>query len=388
MTHKTTPLENIILDRVKKNGPITFAEFMSSCLYEPGLGYYTSPGKKVGAEGDFYTSSNVHKMFGRLISREIIRMWHVLEKPSNFQIVEVGAGNGRLAADILDAIMEIEPALYSILTYRIIEKEPSLNKSQQELLSEHIECLAYSTPEELESGSLKITGCFLSNELVDALPVHIVEMTSSGLKEVMVTALDDEFQETFAQISNPAISDYLERINVTLLPGQRAEVHLAADNWLRTAARAIEKGFIITIDYGYKAEELYNPMRKNGTLLCYHQHTTEENPYIRVGLQDITSHVDFSSLIKTGEEEGMETVWYGEQYRFLLACGMMQEMMDLESRNIPEKQKLEERLNLKKLMLPDGGMGDTFKILIQAKDVEKPDLLCLSDWSKNFPGGN
>lgn len=377
-------LRNILRERITVRGSITFAEYMAACLYEPGLGYYTSPGRKVGAEGDFYTSSNVHRVFGRLLAREIASMWHTMGRPADFQVVEAGAANGRLSADIMDAIAELEPALYATVTCRLIEAEPSLAESQRVMLAPHLPKLAWSSPEELAAGTLGITGCLLTNELVDALPVHLVEMTSDGLREVMVTLDGDEFRETLAPPSTPEIAAYLQRIGVTLTAGQRAEIHLAADRWLQGVARSLSRGFVITIDYGYQAEELYGPMRKNGTLLCYYRHQVEEDPYTRVGRQDITTHVDFTSLVRCGEEAGLKTFWYGEQYRFLMAAGMMDELLVLESRPVSEEERLKDRLALKKLMLPDGGMGDTFKVLVQGKGVDCPELLCLGDWTSRL----
>ena len=373
-------LRSILLERIRENGQITFAEFMAACLYEPGLGYYTSPGRKVGAAGDFYTSSNVHRVFGRLIAREIIRMWQSLGEPADFQIVEAGAGSGRLAADIMEAVAELAPAFYRTVTCRLIEAEPSLAETQATMLAAHASQLAWSSPAELAAGTLAITGCLLSNELVDALPVHLVEMTAAGLREVMIGAEDGQFCEKLLSPSTPAIEQHLAALGVSLATGQRAEVRLAASRWLTDVAASLRRGFVMTIDYGYLAAELYGRMRMNGTLLCYYRHQLEENPYIRVGLQDITAHVDFSALIHAGAAAGLEKIWYGEQYRFLLAAGMMEELLALEARPVPEAERMKDRLALKKLMLPDGGMGDTFKVLVQGKDVGTPDLLCLRDW--------
>lgn len=377
-------LRDILLARIRAKGSLTFAEFMAACLYEPGLGYYTSAGRRVGAEGDFYTSSNVHSVFGRLIAREIIRMWQSLGEPDNFQIVEAGAGNGRLAADVMDAVAELAPELYCKVTCRLIEAEPSLAVAQAKMLAAHAAHLDWSSPAELSSGILAITGCIFSNELVDALPVHLVEMTGKGLQEVMVAADGDQFCEKLADPSTAAIEQFLVRHGITLVEGQRAEVRLAADGWLQGVAASLERGFVMTIDYGYLAAELYGRMRTNGTLLCYYRHQLEENPYIRVGLQDITTHVDFSALIETGETVGLQKIWYGEQYRLLMAAGMMEEMLALEARPTPEAQRIKDRLALKKLMLPDGGMGDTFKVLIQGKSAGTPELLCLRNWAGSY----
>lgn len=373
-------LRKIILDRIGEQGKITFAEFMAGCLYEPGLGYYTSPGKKVGAEGDFYTSSNVHQVFGRLIAREIRRMWQTMEEPAEFDIVEVGAGNGRLAADVMNTLSELDHRFYTAVTCRLIEAEPSLRELQREMLNTHLHKVVWSEPADLASGRLSFSGCLYSNELIDSFPVHLVEMTAAGLKEVYVTAAEENFGEILSEPSGPELAAYLERLGIILYPGQRAEINLAAPAWLKSATTALGRGFVMTIDYGFSAAELYAPHRKNGSLLCYYRHTIEENPYLRVGQQDITSHVDFTTLITVGEQEGLETVWFGEQYRFLMGAGIMEEMMLLEKSATTESERMKNRLGLKKLMLPDGGMGDTFKVLIQSKGLDKPRLLCMRDW--------
>jgi len=377
-------LREIILGRIRQRGRITFAEFMEACLYEPGLGYYTSPGRKVGAEGDFYTSSNVHQVFGRLIAREVHRMWHCMGEPDRFDLVEVGAGNGRLAADLLDTLAGLDRRFYEAITFRLIEAEPTLREQQQRLLEGHGGKIAWSVPTELAEGRLDLAGCLYSNELIDSFPVHLVEMTGGGLREVFVTADGDRFGEALGTPSTPELGAYLERLGIVLMEGQRAEINLAASSWLRGVARSLRRGFVLTIDYGYPAAELYAPHRKNGTLLCYYRHTTEENPYIRVGLQDMTSHVDFTTLSAEGGQLGLSTVWFGEQYRFLLGAGIMEELMALEARASTEEEKLKQRLVLKKLMLPDGGMGDTFRVLIQAKGVDNPDLLSRRDWGQDF----
>jgi SAM-dependent MidA family methyltransferase len=377
-------LRDIIVGRIRERGKITFAEFMAACLYEPGLGYYTSPGRKVGAEGDFYTSGNVHQVFGRLIAREIRNMWQSMGEPDRFDIIEAGAGSGRLACDVLDTLAEIDCRFYDTVTFRLIEAEPSLAGRQRELLAAHGAKLAWSSPGELADGSLAFTGCLYSNELIDSFPVHLVEMTAGGLREVYVTVAGDELGEALAEPSTPELAEYLLRLGISLVAGQRAEINLAACSWLASVAASLRRGFVLTIDYGYPAVELYAPHRKNGTLLCYSRHTTGEDPYVRLGQQDMTTHVDFTTLIDTGSGLGLAKVWYGEQYRFLMGTGIIEELMALEARSTTEEERLKHRLALKKLMLPDGGMGDTFKVLIQSKGVEHPRLLCQREWGKTF----
>ena len=376
MTTEKTPLNDIIAGRIAEQGRITFAEFMAACLYEPGLGYYTSPGRKVGAEGDFYTSITVHGAFGRVIAREIAQMWRSMGTPAEFTLMECGAGNGRLACDIMDFLAEREPDMYQTLRLVLVEQEPSLESAQREMLAAHIDRLAWLSTEEFASGRFTFSGCLYSNELIDALPVHRVVMTSDGLREVYVTCKDGEFTEEAGEPSTPEIEAYLKRVAVELYPGQQAEVTLNAPKWLASASRALERGFVLTIDYGYPAPELYTARRKLGTLLCYYRHQVEENPYLRLGMQDITTHVDFTTLMKCGDELGLHNDWFGEQYRFLLSAGIIEEIEEIERSAMSEAEKLRLRLTLKKLIMPEGGMGDTFKLLIQSKGVAAPRLLC------------
>jgi SAM-dependent MidA family methyltransferase len=349
---------------------------MTACLYEPGLGYYTSQGRKVGAEGDFYTSISVHAAFGRVIAREFAQMWRCMGTPAGFTLVECGAGNGRLACDILDYLADRETEMYQNLHLVLVEQEPSLESAQREMLAAHLDSLIWLSPNEFSSSGFSFSGCIYSNELIDALPTHRVIMTGKGLREVYVICREGEFVEDIGEPSTPEIEMYLKRVGVALYPGQLAEVNLNAPLWLTAASKALIQGFILTIDYGYPAAELYSPSRKLGTLLCYFRHQVTENPYLRIGLQDITTHVDFSALMKCGEELGLQNIWFGEQYRFLLSAGIIEEIEANERTEKTEGDKLRLRLALKKLIMPEKGMGDTFKVLIQSKGVAAPRLLC------------
>jgi SAM-dependent MidA family methyltransferase len=369
-------LRDIITDRIARHGRITFAEFMAACLYEPGLGYYTSPGRKVGAEGDFYTSITVHAAFGRVVAREIAQMWRCMGCPPSFTLVECGAGNGRLACDIMDYLCKREEQLCERLTLVLVEKEPSLESAQRKMLAAHVDRMTWLSPEEFAAGGFTFSGCLYSNELIDAMPVHRVVMTSGGMQELFVNFKEGEFTEEAGEPSTPEIAEYLKRVAVELHPGQQAEVNLNGPEWLSAVSKSLRSGFVLTIDYGYPAEEMYTPRRKQGTLLCYYRHQTEENPYLRLGLQDITTHVDFTTLMKCGEALGLQKVWFGEQYRFLLSAGIVEEIEAIERSDIPNGEKLRLRLTLKKLIMPEGGMGDTFKVLIQSRGVDAPSLLC------------
>jgi SAM-dependent MidA family methyltransferase len=297
-------------------------------------------------------------------------------QPAGFTLVECGAGNGRLACDIMDFLAERAGEMYQTVRLVLVEQEPSLESAQREMLAAHVDKLTWLSPDEFASGRFTFSGCLYSNELMDALPVHRVVMTSDGLKEIFVTCSEGEFAEEAGEPSTPELEAYLNRVGVELHPAQQAEINLNAPRWLASAVGALQKGYILTIDYGYTAADLYTPRRKLGTLLCYYRHQTEENPYLRLGLQDITTHVDFTTLMACGEKLGMENVWFGEQYRFLLSAGIIEEMEAIERSDKSEEEKLRLRLTLKKLIMPEGGMGDTFKVLIQSKGVPAAALLC------------
>ncbi len=367
---KPSELEAIIRRRVEREGGIPFAEFMDLCLYQPQYGYYMSSRSRVGREGDFFTSSSVHALFGRLIARQLRQMWEILGKGS-FTVAEQGAGEGHLALDILAAAEE-DPDFYAHLRYRLVEIGPDARRRQQELLARHRERVDWCVLADLQG----MEGCFLSNELVDAFPVHLVEKRNGELREVFVVNSDIGFAEELRPPSTPAITEHLRRLGVDLIEGNRAEVNLAAPQWMEQVAGVLARGFVLTIDYGYTAPELFAPYRQTGTLMCYFQHTAGEDPYQRIGGQDITAHIDFTALQQAGENRGLTTLWFGEQYRFLLSLGFVEGLMQLEARETDENKARALRLKLKNLILPDGGMGEVFKVLIQGKDVGRPEILC------------
>jgi len=368
-------LTTIISDRIRATGRLTFADYMAACLYEPGLGYYTSPGRKVGTEGDFYTSITVHATFGRVIARQIAAMWHSMKCPSEFTLIEVGAGHGRLACDIMDFLAGQQSDCYAATKLILVEQEPSLAEAQATLLAEHRAKLSWLSPADLTG--FRFSGVLYSNELLDAMPVHRVLMTPEGLKEIYVTLDGETLQDQADMPSTPALEAYLSRYGIPLHPGQEAEVSLSGLSWFETVASALQHGFILTIDYGWAKADLYSPQRNLGTLLCYYKHTVEDNPYQRLGQQDITTHINFSALIERGEELGLKSLWFGEQSRFLLSAGIVEELEEIEASDLTEKEKLKLRLTIKRLIIPEGGMGDTFRVLIQSKGVANPLLGCL-----------
>lgn len=365
-------LKEILRQRIIDNGPISFSEFMQSCLYDPDYGYYMCARQRIGRDGDFFTSSSVHAIFGQLIARQLQQMWEVLGAPENFVIAEQGAGSGHLCLDILNALEVEFPDFYSTLKYSLIEISADNRSRQAELLSRHKNVVDWCQQGDL----VGMIGCYLSNELVDAFPVHLVEKRNGRLQEVFVSVDEGSFQEILRDLSTPEIAAYFDWVGVDLVEGNRAEINLAAPAWMREVAALIHRGFVLTIDYGYLAGELYAPWRTSGTLLCYHQHTTSDNPYTRIGEQDITAHVDFTALVKAGDETGLQQFFYGDQCKFLLGLGFVEALLAAQASEKDEHHAQALRLTLKNLILPDGGMGELFKVLIQGKGVEPQTLLC------------
>ncbi len=363
-------LEKFLRKDIAEKGGIPFADFMAQCLYHPEYGYYIVSRDRIGKEGDFFTSSSVHALFGRLVSRQLAQMADLLDGET-FQVVEQGAGEGHLALDILDALAEEAPQLYERLNYIIVEVSPD-NRARQALqLAGHAARLTWR-----DEGDWQIeSGCFLSNELVDAFPVHVVEKHDGQLMEVFVVNTASGFAEELRP-SADAIKQHVAWLGLGPVERNRAEVNLVAPVWMHEVANRINKGFVVTIDYGYPAEELYAPHRRSGTLMCYHRHQADENPYELVGEKDLTAHVDFTALQKSGSEAGMETLWFGEQYRFLLGLGFFEELVKMEAAATDEREARALRLTLKNLIMPEAGMGETFKVLVQGKNVDSPQLLC------------
>ncbi|ORJ60437.1 class I SAM-dependent methyltransferase [Geothermobacter hydrogeniphilus] len=363
-------LRELIGEQIRSRGGLPFIDYMRLCLYHPEYGYYMSPRRRIGKEGDFFTSSSVHHLFGRLIARQIVQVWELLGRQS-MTVAEQGAGEGHLALDILDALQRENPDCYAGLSYRLVEVSPVNRERQQQLLAGHTARVDWCELEALRG----MQGCFLSNELVDAFPVHLLEKRDNRLREVYVVEKDDRFAEELRQPAS-AVIDYFDWLGCGPLEGCRAEANPAAVDWLRQVGDLLGRGLVLTIDYGYPAEELYAPFRSAGTLLCYHQHQSNDNPYVHIGCQDITSHVDFTALQKAGAEAGLETLWFGEQYRFLMGLGFVEVLMELQAKENDPRKAQQLRMTLKNLIMPEGGMGETFKVLVQGKGLGSPELLC------------
>jgi SAM-dependent MidA family methyltransferase len=297
-------LKGFILSQIEERGPIPFSRFMEWCLYHPDFGYYRTEGAKIGREGDYYTSSCVHPLFGYLIAKQLSQMAEILGGEA-FDVIEMGGGRGFLCKDILHWAREKAPTFYHRLRYTLIETAPDfLEEQKKRLLKEEAVKVFWMSPEAIEKEKDLFEGCFLSNELVDAFPVHRVMQDQGSLKGLYVTQRNGNFEEQWEEPSDSRIKDYFEWMGVTLQEGQKAEVNLQALDWIEKVGRCLKRGFVLTIDYGYLAEELYAPYRREGTLLCYSKHQTSDNPYERIGEQDIIMS-NLTGLIRKEERGGL-----------------------------------------------------------------------------------
>ena len=358
-------LSEIIIQKIKDQGPVSFRDFMEMALYYPELGYYTSARNKIGTDGDYYTSPDLTPLFGEMIGKQLEQMSYILGEEQPFIIVEYGAGKGHLCHDILDYLKGNE-RLYEHLHYCIIEKSPAMQNRERTHLHEKVRW--YNSILELP----EVSGCILSNELVDNFPVHQVIMQDE-LMEVFV-----DYQDGFIELYRPAtqdLIDYLAELNITLEQGFRTEINLQASQWIKSIAMSLKKGFVLTIDYGDSSSALYSRSRSCGTLVCYNNHRINNALYDDIGQQDITSHVNFSALCHWGLKEGLECCGLTNQANFLLALGFGDQPPNQQTDGQSLMKMVQQQAFLTHTLLVD--MGRKYKVLIQKKGVGKHDLLGL-----------
>jgi len=351
-------LSDIVVEKIRKEGPLSFHDFMEMALYYPGQGYYTSTGERLGHGGDYYTSPYLTSLFGEMLAGQLEEMWQALGRQP-LTVVEYGAGTGLLCRDILHRL-SANPELYESLRYYIIEKSEPMRQRERKLLPDKVEWVG-------SIGEIApVTGVVLSNELLDNFSVHQVVMEDE-LMEVFVE-YEDGFHEVLRP-ANEALRNYLCQLGVGLPRGYRTEINLEATEWIKEISGALHKGFILTIDYGYPSSVLYS--KKDGTLICYHGHRINHNPYDLIGQQDITSHVNFSALDYWGRINGLECCGYTTQTHFLQGLGITSHLQRIEAAGLDGGDPVvrQQRLwQLRTLLLE---MGRKFKVLIQRKGLDK-----------------
>jgi SAM-dependent MidA family methyltransferase len=358
-------LKEAVIARIQRRGPITFRDFMEVALYHPQLGYYCSPREKMGHQGDYLTSPEVSPLFGDLVACQIEEMWEILGRPTPFFLMEMGAGSGALAQDLLAWARHHAPSLWQALSYHIVEVSPELTRQQAQRFQAIDPALAkvsWST-----SPPSAIEGCILSNELVDSFPVHRVTVRSGRLLEVYVGCDGTRFREELKPPSTPALERYFRRLGLWPGEGCYAEVNLQAPAWLAQVAQALRRGFLHTFDYGYEATELYAPWRQEGTLLCFYRHNPSSNPYARLGRQDMTSHVDLTTLKLTASKNGLELVGIITQAQFLSNLGIAQALPASDEGHLDLEEYCARRRAIVELT-DAAGLG-RIKVMIHSKGV-------------------
>jgi len=357
-------LRERIEQEIREQGPIPFSRYMDLCLYDRDAGYYARAKEQFGKGGDFYTASDVHAVFGRLIARQFDEMWRVLGAPERIEIVELGPGRGLFARDVIEWSRQKFPHFFAALHYTLVERSAALREKLASTLSEYITLEKASVGGDLESRSSTENAIVFANEFFDALPAEV--LSNHGVMRVGWEA--GRFTESFVSAS-PAEMEYLDRYSIHPGEGERVEAGLEAQRWMPRIAAAVPRGFVVVIDYGYTREELLAG-RHRGTIMCYRRHSASDNPYEAPGEQDITAHVNFTALRAAGEQAGLACLGLLTQSQFLMGIGEATQFSDaFEDARLPQ-ERAKRALQLKHLVTP-AGMGETFDVLVMSKGVEK-----------------
>jgi SAM-dependent MidA family methyltransferase len=382
-------LRQKIEHEIRERGPIPFSRYMELCLYDADLGYYSRNAEQFGKAGDFYTSSDVHAVFGRLLARQFEEMWRALGSPAQIEILELGPGRGLFAEDVLDWSEKKFSDFFRSLHYRLVETSPVLQKRLQATLERHFVagktslCSASSTLGEGTTSVVpnkaaqaralapEVPVIVFANECFDALPVEI--FSSQG--ELRIWEEDGRLIETW-NAASPEGLKFLDRYSVHPEAGERIEAPLIAQCYMSQIAASVKRGLIVAIDYGYTRQEQLAG-RHRGTVSAYRQHSESANPYESPGEQDITAHVNFTALAAAAEQGGMQVQPLLTQSQFLLGIGEHNQFADaFEECRLPQ-ERAKVALQLKHLITPTG-MGESFHVLIASKDIDTDRVSSLS----------
>lgn len=343
---------------------ITYADFIKAALYHPEKGYYMTDLTKIGPRGDFITTSNFSDIFGKIIAKWYAGIHGKLDLPPS--VCEVGAGNGRFAKAFTEGWNQYSK---KPLAYSLVETSPYHRKLQAETLYHSPGVTQYSDLEEVPC----FEGLIFSNELFDALPVHVIERKEGKLFEAMVTFKEGRFAEALIPLENNEIHAFIRRQGIELINGQRLEIPLEMEKVVNKISGALSRGIAITVDYGYTYEEWKNPARRRGSLRGYYQQQMVEDVLKHPGSMDITSHIHFDALIQQGEASGLKLVSMLRQDEFLMKLGLLEELEDNYDTN-PFSEKSRRNRAIRSLILPDG-MSSSFHVILQGKGIGSEAIL-------------
>ena len=373
-------LREKISQEIRERGPLPFSQYMELCLYEPELGYYSRNAEQFGKAGDFYTSSDVHAVFGRLLARQFDEMWRALGSPEQIEVLELGPGRGLFAQDVLDWSEKKFPDFFRAVRYLLLERSPALRQRLQSTLSRHFasgkaslsvaECALSTSPtftavnaSKMGHPNVDIPVIIFANEFFDALPVEVLGHQGA----LRIDYRDGHLVETWAPASSDEL-EFLDRYSVHPRDGERVEVQLTAQRYVAKLAAAIATGFLIIIDYGYSRQEQLAG-RHLDTITAYRQHSVSANPYEAPGEQDITAHVNFTALAAAAEQNGMQAQPLLTQSQFLMGIGEKNQFADaFEDCRLPQ-ERAKVALQLKHLVTPVG-MGENFHVMLASKGVD------------------
>lgn len=337
---------------------------MDVALYHPTDGYYANT-SAIGADGDYFTSPVAHPAFAALIAVQLRELWRALGSPSRFHAVEIGAGSGLLGRDLVGYAKAMPGGFGEALEYVALDRSAP----------PFVQDLTPTGSHRLVTDGVPlrgIVGCVLTNELLDAFPVNRFRVRDGDLLEVYVAVRNETLIEVLDTPSTPALAKRLDGRRLALAEGYEGEANLRIGRWMTQVAQALETGFVLTIDYGYTAEELYAPERARGTLQTHYKHTTGGSLYQRIGRQDITAHVDFSAAMSQGTAVGLRTVGLVTQSEFLHRLGFERLLSTVGERKMPAREKSANVMAMRELVKPDG-LG-RFKVLVQERSTGVSDL--------------
>ena len=357
-------LLRLIGDEIRARGPMPFARFMELALHHPEHGYYARGPERLGRGGDFFTASDVGATFGACLGRQLVEMDALLGKPATFHYVEHGAGRGLLAKDVAEGLAVVAPDLARRLEATLVDTSPGMRAASAAAVP-GARVAADAVP---TSGG---AGCVVAVELLDALPVHRIRRRGESLVEVLVALEGD----TLVEAEGPPGAElraWAESYGAAPEDGDEAEACLLLGPTLAGLAASIDRGFIVIVDYGHEAKRLFSPAHRRGTLMAYHRHRANEDYLERVGEQDLTAHVNLTSLRLEAEVLGLHVAGITTQDRFLIANGILDGLDTDEGGPVAATKR---RLQAKQLIHPDG-MGRTFKVALFSKGLEPPPVLC------------